>query len=224
MTWMLSQLLTINTIKNDAQWLPEGFATAGYMFADVSGGGGGAGDKSANLSSGNKADIGLFLAQVTEVNDAAAAASRSILDSARERDFVYADALGAGLSFILTAGRSAVESAVATHAPRPAPLHTEAENLRAIGGSSDCVRFAIGMEEGPGRRRRKLKLVSCVVDYSDAKEARDAPDDNGFKLVTSVEEVYSAVADADNADSHEAFASLNPLGFSPSKKRPFLSM
>lgn len=223
MTWMLSQLLTINTIKNDTQWLPEGFATAGYVFADISSGGGSAGDKSANFSSGNKADISLFQAQATEGSTAATAASRSILDSARERDFAYAEALGAGLSFILTTGRSTVESAVATHAPQPAPLHTEAENLRAIGGSWDCVRFAIGMEEGPGRRRRKLKLVSGFGDYSNAKEARDAPDDSGSKLATSTEE-DSAVGGSDDADSHEAFASLNPLGFSPSKKRPSLSM
>jgi hypothetical protein len=215
MTWMLAQLLTINTIKNDSQWLPEGFATCGYVFADFS-------ISSSSEKSTSTSDNLVFHADVTAFDiaaaDAAAASSRIVVASACDRDFIYADALGTEFRTVLLAGKSAVDLAVQTCSPMPVPLHQLAENLRSLSNSCHCVRFAIGMEEGPGRRRRRLKLITGCGDYSNAREARDTPSESGAKTSPDVAGAVAA------ADSNEEFAGLVPLGFSPTKKRPSLSM
>ncbi len=236
-TWLLTQALTINTIKNDTQWLPEGFATAGYVFADFS-------SSSSSSSSGTAipdtarsltsaliskpvpVDNDFFLLSVADIDSAtadnAASASESIVASACERDFVYADALGIGFRSILLAGKSAIESAIITCAPLPLPLDSQATIAR-VGRRSDSVRMAMGMEEGPGRRRRKLKLVTVCGDYLNAVEARLGPNEVGAQQDADVTALISGDCD-DGGASNDHFANLLPAGFSPSKKRPSLSM
>jgi hypothetical protein len=231
MTWMLSQVLTINTIKNDAQWLPEGFATSGYVFADFSGRGSPAAEQDASVAPQHAVDDGFFLVSRadTDAADAAASAASSaiVVAAACERDLTYADALGAGFRTILLAGKSTVDSAVAACAPLPLPLHMEAAILRGRRTGGDFVRMALGMEEGPGRRRRKLKLVTRCGDYVNAREARDAPvGDAGRPLTgnTLSAEVPRADDGAAAAAEQDDFSSLNPLASSLVKRRPSLSM
>ncbi len=237
---MLCQVLTINTIKNDTHWLPEGFATSGYVFADFSNSSAAsnsadaaaaAGDAVVSDSSSASFDNDFFMVSKADADgdasDAAASLSDTIIASACERDFLYADALGSGFRAILLAGKSAVECAVATCVPLPLGVHEEAEALRC-GQSGDCVRMSMGMEEGPGRRRMRLKLVTGCGDYSNAIEARTTVNEAVNASATSTSnattdaEAIEAVSLNGNA-ANDSFASLLPAGFSPSKKRPSLS-
>jgi hypothetical protein len=222
MMWMLAQVLTVNTIKNDSQWLPEGFATSGYVFADFSS------SSSAAASTESPAganDNDFFLVSSADAHDAiadgAVAACNAVVAAACERDLMYADSLGVGFRTILLAGKSAVESALLTRAPFSLPLHAEADVIRG-GDDGDCVRMAIGMEEGPGRRRRKLKLVAYCGEYSYAKEARNVPNEIGIQRSEGQVTADAVVAGDEAAD--DSFASLMPAGFSPTKKRPSLSV
>lgn len=226
MMWMLAQVLTVNTIKNDSQWLPEGFATSGYVFADFSSlNGSSSSGAVATESSAVANDNDFFLVSSADADDATAdaavAACNAVVAAACERDLIYADSLGVGFRTILLAGKAAVESALLTRAPFSLPPHAEADVIRG-GNAGDCVRMAIGMEEGPGRRRRKLKCVAYCGDYANAKEARNGPNETGNQRS---EDHVAADADVagDNA-ADDSFASLMPPGFSPTKKRPSLSV
>ena len=120
-----------------------------------------------------------------------------------------------------------MDSAVAACAPLPLPLHLEAEILRGRRTGGDFVRMALVMEEGPGRRRRKLKLVTRCGDYVNAREARDAPvgDAGRPHAANSLSaEVSRADDGAAAAAEQDDFSSLNPLASGLVKRRPSLSM
>jgi hypothetical protein len=127
---------------------------------------------------------------------------------------------------MLLAGKTAVESAVYSNSPQPLPPYLEAQKLRRLGCRGDGVRMALGMEEGFGRRRRKLKIVKNGGDYWNAREARDAPEDI---YTPQAQEVASRADDGtvDRADavsaSTEKVASELHSSFAASKRKPSIS-